>query len=279
MRLDGRGNRELLDLYVSHLVARNRSQRTIKTFKSLLEKFIDYLGDRHVSEVSTWDIDSFLAKLRESGYKERSVYTAAVAVKRFLEYLGLGNNIQGFELPKRPSDLPRYLKPEEVQEIVDAASNLRDKLIVSLLFCTGIRVSELVGIELSDINMDERSIRVKGKGGKERVIFFDTRTKDLLTQYVKGIEGDGYLFPGRSGGHIHYVTVERIIRRLAKKAGLKKKITPHVLRHSFATYSLSRGMDVREIQELLGHSSLRTTQVYTHVVRRKLLEDYRRVWG
>ncbi|MCX8181252.1 MAG: tyrosine-type recombinase/integrase [Thermofilaceae archaeon] len=279
MKLDGRGNRELLDLYISHLVARNRSQRTIKTFKSLLEKFIDYLGNKHVSEVSTWDIDFFLAKLRENGYKERSVYTAAVAVKRFMEYLGLRGNIQGFELPKRPSDLPRYLKPEEVHEIINAASNLRDKLIVSILFCTGVRVSELVGIELSDINMDERSIRVKGKGGKERVIFFDTRTRDLLTRYIKEIEGDGYLFPGRKGGHIHYVTVERIIQRLARKAGLKKKITPHILRHSFATYSLSCGMDVREIQELLGHSSLRTTQVYTHIVRRKLLEDYRKVWG
>ncbi|MEM2299131.1 MAG: tyrosine-type recombinase/integrase, partial [Thermofilaceae archaeon] len=114
---------------------------------------------------------------------------------------------------------------------------------------------------------------------KERVVFFDSRTRELLEQYLRSANVDHYLFPGRKEGHIHYVTVERIVRKLARKAGIKKKVTPHVLRHSFATLSLSKGMDVREIQELLGHASLRTTQVYTHVVKRKLLEDYRRVWG
>ncbi|MEM0267537.1 MAG: tyrosine-type recombinase/integrase, partial [Thermofilaceae archaeon] len=161
----------------------------------------------------------------------------------------------------------------------DSADNLRDKLIISLLFCTGMRVSELASIEAQDVDLEEGGIRVRGKGGKERVVFFDSRTRELLEQYLRSANVDHYLFPGRKGGHIHYVTVERIVRKLARRAGIKKKVTPHVLRHSFATLSLSKGMDVREIQELLGHASLRTTQVYTHVVKRKLLEDYRRVWG
>jgi len=279
MSLNGRSNQELLELYLAHLVARNRSARTIRTFRSILTKFIEFLGGKHVSEATTWDVDAFLARLRASGYKERSIYTAAVAVKRFMEYLGLQENLRGFELPRRPSELPRYVTPEDVQAMIDAASSLRDKLIVSLLFCTGMRVSELVNIEVSDVNLEEGSIRVRGKGGKERIVFFDSRTKELLLQYLEAERPDGYLFPGRNGGHIHYVTVERIVKRLAKAAGLRKKVTPHVLRHSFATLSLLRGMDVREIQELLGHASLRTTQIYTHVVKRKLLEDYRRVWG
>ncbi|MEM0023049.1 MAG: tyrosine-type recombinase/integrase [Thermofilaceae archaeon] len=272
-------NRELVEVYLAHLAARNRSPRTIRTFRSILDSFIQFLGPKHVSEATTWDVDAFLARLRASGYKERSIYTAAVAVKRFMEYLGLKGNLQGFELPRRPNELPRYLTQEEVQAMIDSADNLRDKLIISLLFCTGMRVSELASIEAQDVDLEEGGIRVRGKGGKERVVFFDSRTRELLEQYLRSANVDHYLFPGRKGGHIHYVTVERIVRKLARRAGIKKKVTPHVLRHSFATLSLSKGMDVREIQELLGHASLRTTQVYTHVVKRKLLEDYRRVWG
>jgi len=280
MGVDGRSNEELVELYVAHLLARNRSPRTVKTFRSFLKKFVEHLNGKKVSEASTWDVDAFLAKLRASGYKERSIYTAAVAVKRFMEYFGLKENLKGFELPKRPSELPRYLTPEEVQAIINAADNLRNKLIVSLLFCTGMRVSELVSIRVSDVDLEEGSIRVRGKGGKERVVFFDSRSRQLLAEYLPTVKGCEYLFPAKGGeGHMHYVTVERVIRRLARAAGLKKRVTPHVLRHSFATISLAKGMDVREIQELLGHASLRTTQVYTHIVRRRLLEDYKRVWG
>jgi integrase/recombinase XerD len=280
MDLSRYSNRELLELYLAHLLARNRSPRTVKTFRSLLARFLEFVGERRISEVTTWDVDAFLAKLRASGYEERSIYTAAVAVKRFMEYLGLRENLRGFELPKRPSELPRYLTPEEVQAMIDAAGNLRDKLVVSLLYCTGVRVSELVGIRVSDVDLEEGSIRVRGKGGRERVVFFDSRTRQLLAEYLPTVKGCEYLFPARGGeGHMHYVTVERIIRKLAKAAGLKKRVTPHVLRHSFATISLAKGMDVREIQELLGHASLRSTQIYTHVVKQRLLSDYRRVWG
>ncbi len=279
MKVEEYSNVQLLELYIAHLLARNRSPNTIKTFKSLLKKFIEYLGNKHVKDATTWDVDAFLAKLRASGYSERSVYTAAVAVKRFMEYLGLGGNLRGFELPRRPSELPRYLTPDEVEAMINAASNLRDKLIVSMLYSTGMRVSELVNVRVSDVNLEERSIRVRGKGGKERVVFFNGKTHSLLVEYLKHMRPDEYLFPGRGGGHIHYVTVERIVRTLAKAAGIRKRVTPHVLRHSFATHSLTRGMDIREIQELLGHASLKTTQVYTHVVRRKLLEDYRRIWS
>jgi integrase/recombinase XerD len=280
MDLSRYSNRELLELYLAHLLARNRSPRTVKTFRSLLTRFLEFVGERRISEVTTWDVDAFLAKLRASGYEERSIYTAAVAVKRFMEYLGLRENLRGFELPKRPSELPRYLTPEEVQAMIDAAGNLRDKLVVSLLYCTGMRVSELVGIRVSDVDLEEGSIRVRGKGGRERVVFFDSRTRQLLAEYLPTVKGCEYLFPARGGeGHMHYVTVERIIRKLAKAAGLKKRVTPHVLRHSFATISLAKGMDVREIQELLGHASLRSTQIYTHVVKQRLLSDYRRVWG
>ncbi len=120
---------------------------------------------------------------------------------------------------------------------------------------------------------------MRGKGGKERVVFFPPYLRDELLAFIRGRGPQDPLIPGRGGGHMHYVTVERIVRRLASRAGLGRRVTPHMLRHSFATRSLEGGMDVREIQELLGHSSLKTTQVYTHIVETKLYGDYLRIWG
>ena len=277
--LERKANAELLELYISHLIARNRSARTIKCFRSILRRFLEFLGEKHVKDVTVYDVDLFLARLREAGWESSSVYTAAVAVKRFLEFLGLREGIAGFELPRRERPLPRYLTQEEVAKIVASCSSLRDKVIVLLLYSTGLRVSELVSLKLDDIDLERRTIRVRGKGGKERVVFFPESLSKLLHEYIQSLDGrSDFLFPSRNG-HIHYTTVERIVRRAAERAGVRKKVTPHVLRHSFATQSLAMGLDIREIQELLGHSSLSTTQVYAHVSRERLKRDYDRVWG
>jgi len=282
-----RENLQLLERYIDHLLARNKSQKTIKTFKSIIERFLRFIDGRSVKELTVWDVDGFLAYLRKNGYSEKSLYTAAVAVKRFLEYVGAENALKGFEYPRRPKELPKYLTQDEVRMLIAAAEReqkpeiaKRNKLIVLLLYTTGMRVGELVKIKFNDLDFDRMSIRIFGKGGKEREVFFNKETKELLLEYCNELKlkpGD-YLFPGNDSPHIHYVTVERIVKRLAKRAGLKKRVTPHVLRHSFATYALSKGMDVREIQELLGHASLKTTQVYTHISRKRLLQDYMRIW-
>jgi len=271
-------NKELVEFYLNHLLARNKSQRTIKTFGSILRQFVEFLNGKHVSEVSVWDLDAFLAHLRKRGYKEGSVYTAAVAVKRFLEYLGFTEALKGFEYPKRPANLPKYLEPEDIEALVSVA-NERDKLVVLLLYTTGMRVGELVGVKVGDVDLERHALRIRGKGAKEREVFFSPALRPLLERAIRGRDPDEPLIPGRKGKPLHYVSVERILKRLAKKAGLKKKVTPHILRHSFATHSLMRGMDVREIQELLGHASLKTTQVYTHVSRRRLYNDYARIWS
>ncbi len=273
-------NNSMLSLYINHLLARNKSERTIKTFKSLIKSFLEYIGDKKVSDITIWDIDGYLAFLRRKGFKERSIYTAAVAVKRFLEYLGYYEKLANFEYPKRPKELPKYLTPDDVYKLINVADNKRDKLIVLLLYTTGMRVSELVKIRVDDIDFDNMSIRILGKGNKEREVFFNYKVKKLLIEYIqeKSLVSGDYIFMGRKGKPIHYVTVERILLRLKKKAGLKKIVTPHVLRHSFATYALMKGMDIREIQELLGHASLKTTQVYTHISRKRLFKDYQKIW-
>jgi len=272
-------NAQLLELYISHLVARNRSSRTIKSFRSILSCFLGFLGGKHLSEVSLLDIDLFLAELKRRGWEPSSIYTAAVAVKRFLEFIGLGDRISGFELPRRERRLPRYLEPEEVASMVEACTSLRDRVIILLLFATGLRVSELVSLRKDDVDLEKRSIRVRGKGGKERVVYFPEALVPLFKAYMEGLpESAEYLFPSVEG-HMHYTTVERIVKKAAASAGLKKKVTPHMLRHSFATHSLAMGLDLREIQELLGHSSLSTTQVYAHVSRERLRRDYDKVWN
>ncbi len=273
-------NKQFLVLYIDHLLARNKSPKTIKTFRSIITSFIEFIGNKDLREVSIWDIDSFLAFLRKKGYKERSLYTAAVAIKRFIDYLGLTEKLKGFEYPRRPKELPKFLSPEDVRKLINAAEDIRDRLIVSLLYTTGIRVSELIKIRKEDIDLSKNSLKVFGKGSKERIVFFNNYTKKLLKEYLNKYKfGDrDYIFPGRGSETIHYVTVERVLNRLKRKAGLSKKVTPHILRHSFATYALSQGMDIREIQELLGHASLRTTQVYTHVTRERLFKDYLKIW-
>jgi|UniRef100_A0A7C1GCS9 integrase/recombinase XerD len=273
-----RDNKELIELYISHLIARNRSERTIKTFKSILQEFVEFLGDRHVSQVTVYDIDFFLATLRSKGWKKDSIYTAAVAVKRFLEFLGLSDNLAGFELPRREKRLPKYLEVEEVFKLVDVAENPRDRLIVLLLFTTGLRINELVSLRLTDIDIEKRSIRVRGKGAKERIVYFPEFVLPILKEHLESIKNSEWLFPSEASDHIHYTTVERILKRLKKKAGITKRVTPHVLRHTFATLSLASGLDIREIQELLGHSSLNTTQIYTHVSRERLRKDYESIW-
>ncbi len=271
------GNWELVELYLSHLEARNRSPRTIQYFRSILGLYVRFLGDKGVSEASTYDVDGFLAWLRRKGWGPDSIYTAAVAVKRFMEYLGLDDNLEGFELPKRRRRLPRFLEPWEVDAMAAAAENERDRLIIRLLYATGLRVSELVGLRKDDVDLEGRSLRVMGKGGKERIVYFPASLVGPLRRQMESSRGP-WLFPSRRGGHLHYTTVEKIVKRAARRAGIKKRVTPHVLRHSFATRSLEAGMDIREIQELLGHANLNTTQVYAHVSRRRLKRDYERIW-
>jgi Site-specific recombinase XerD len=200
----------------------------------------------------------------------------AVAVRSFLKYLG--RNVD-YPLPKRPKMLPKYLTREELTRLLNACQDDYEKLVIGLLL-TGVRVSELVNIRVSDIDISHRSIRVVGKGYKERVVFFADWLVPLLKRYLRHNKYE-WLFPSEvnPGQHVHYVTVERTLKKIVKRAGINKKVTPHVLRHTFATLSLASGLDIREIQELLGHSSLSSTQIYTHVdperLKRKTDEFYR----
>jgi integrase/recombinase XerD len=267
-----------LEGFLGSLKARGRSERTIKTYRSILSRFIDYLAlnEKTLDAVTERDIDRFLLELSGIGWDQNSIFTAAVAVRSFLKYLGRAVN---YPLPKRPKRLPKYLTREELARLVSACNDDYEKLLIGLLV-TGIRVSELVNIKVSDVNLDERTIRVIGKGYKERVVFFADWLVPLLKRYLRQNKSE-WLFPSEMNPdqHVHYVTVERTLQRIVRRSGISKHVTPHTLRHTFATLSLASGLDIREIQELLGHTSLSSTQIYTHVdperLKKKTDEFYR----
>ena len=271
-----------VDAFIGSLRARGRSERTIKTYRSILTRFIDYLTVNGLvpDRVTAQDIDRFILELSKLGWEQNSLFTAAVAVRSFLKYLG--HSID-YPLPKRPTRLPKYLTREELARLINACQDDYEKLVIGLLI-TGVRVSELVTIRVSDINIERRSVKVIGKGNKERVVFFADWLIPLLKRYLRQNNSE-WLFPSEANPdqHVHYVTIERTLQRIAKRAGINKHVTPHMLRHTFATLSLASGLDIREIQELLGHSSLSSTQIYTHVdperLRRKTDEFYRSLFA
>ncbi|MGZ7070024.1 MAG: site-specific tyrosine recombinase/integron integrase, partial [Methanobacterium sp.] len=155
--------------------------------------------------------------------------------------------------------------------------NLRNKVILALLYSSGLRVSELVTLQTDYVDLQERTIRIRGKGEKDRIVLFDDKTRVLIEGYVeKKPHEDKYLFVNRLGNHLTPRYIQMMIKTCAQKAGIKKKVTPHVLRHSFATHLLKNGVDIRAIQQLLGHSNLSTTQIYTSVDMQTLKNVYDR---
>jgi len=197
--------------------------------------------------------------------------------------------LEEVKAPKRTKSLPKSLNEDEVKSLINAVEvaddgsvirrfiKTRDRLILSLLYSSGLRVSELVSLRINDIDPDERTIRIRGKGDKDRIVLFDENTRDLLMDYLKRrIHESEYLFLNRFGDPLTPRYVQMMIKNYARKAGIKKKVTPHILRHSFATHLLKNGVDIRAIQQLLGHSNLSTTQIYTSVDMQTLKNVYDR---
>ncbi len=186
--------------------------------------------------------------------------------------------------PKVGKNLPGYLSKEEVEELVKAAETSMEKAIVQLMYETGIRVSELCSLNIQDVDLKSLRLRVKGKGKRERILFFGEAAKEALISYLKseriekakGLSKDHEALFITNRGRISDTTVRRILKKLSIKAGLPKNVYPHLLRHTFATHLLEEGVNLRGVQELLGHKNIETTEVYTHVSIRRLMEIYDR---
>jgi integrase/recombinase XerC len=233
----------------------------------------------------------YLVRLEKNRFSRRSIarkISSARSFFRFLvrEKLAGQNPFEGLLTPKLPRKLPNFLYPEEAARLLDLPDTssplgLRDRAILEVLYGTGLRVTEICRMNLGDIDFEEKEIRVLGKGNKERIVIFGRLAAEAVRNYLQNgrtkiarAEKLNALFLSQKGGRISPRQIERIIRSYARRAGLQKKVTPHTLRHSFATHLLSGGADLRMVQELLGHASLSTTQVYTHVTREHLKQVY-----
>ncbi len=274
---------------------RNASGHTIAGYRRDLSQFIAYLDARRIPlrQADNILIRGFMAELHERRLKKSTLARKLAAVRSFYRHAvksgWLAENPASIvATPKQERLVPSFLTEEEMAGFLDLPPSekpldLRDKAALELLYATGIRVSELVGINLEDVHLGERLVRVRGKGKKERIVPFGTIARERLRSYLGARPelmgertGEYALFLNYMGRRLTARSVERIVDKCIRRTAVRRKISPHSLRHSFASHLLSRGADLRVIQELLGHESLATTQKYTHVDLGRLMEVYRK---
>jgi integrase/recombinase XerC len=288
---------------------RNASAHTVRAYESDLTQLLAHVaanrgikrGDLTPAHLDRGAIRSFLGELHKRGQTRASAARKLAATRTFLRYLrreGLIDDDPGAMVvtPKRDIRMPAHLSEQEMLALIGAASvttplGRRDRAILELFYASGLRLSELVGLDLDDVNLSGRMSRVLGKGGKERLVPFNTSTAKAIRAYLNdretivrgrgGREGQERrvrhpLFVNYRGGRLTVRSVDRLVRRYVAATSARSGISPHALRHSFATHLLQRGADLRAIQELLGHAQLSTTQRYTHVNAAQLLEVYRK---
>lgn len=269
--------RLIFDFIARFKAERNISGHTERCYLSDLEQLFDFLRDRDPAAVDHKVLREYAAHLSRLGIRKSSIARKLAAVRTFFKYLGRAGIIKNnparlISTPKQEKRLPAALTVDDTLRLLNSESanplaHLRDKAVLELLYSTGIRVSELVGMNLEDIDRHERLIRIRGKGRKERIVPVGKKALQALNAYLKVRRpGDTTaVFTGPSGKRLTARTVQRILEGHRKALGLAMKASPHTLRHSFATHMLESGADMRAIQELLGHSSLSTTQRYTHL--------------
>ncbi|HKT88782.1 MAG TPA: tyrosine recombinase XerC [Candidatus Sulfotelmatobacter sp.] len=279
--------------FLRHLRERNSSPHTIKAYSADLANFAAYAGLRDWKQIDHIAIRGFLSQLYEKGLSKTSVARSLAAVRSLYKWLareGLveQNPAKLVATPKLPKKLPRVPTIEEMNSVLDgqmpetAAFPERDRLMLELLYGCGIRNSELTGINLDDIRLSAEAILIRGKGKKERYVPFGDSAKIALQAYLparqatlaESHKNTQALLINRRGGRLTTRSVGRIIKRIAVAKGLSPDVHPHTLRHAFGTHMLEEGADLRAIQELLGHERLATTQRYTQLSMKHVLEVY-----
>lgn len=279
-----------LDQFLEYLqVQKKYSTNTISSYYEDIKELFQVLNTKNVN-LTEEDIDKYLKYLYDKKFNKNSIARKLSGVRGYYNYLldqGIVqiNYFNTLSNPKRIKTLPHYLKDEELQKML-AIPNLqtplgqRNRLILEMLYATGVRVSELVNIKIKDINQYDKSIKIFGKGRKSRIVFYGNYCQEILSLYLK----DGrkkqdkniseYLFLNKNGNKLTTRTIRNIIDDIILKSNLDKKVYPHMLRHSFATEMLNNGSDLISVKELLGHESINTTSIYTHVTDEQVRKVY-----
>lgn len=293
---------DLLKAFLGYLsLNRGVSHHTVRAYESDLSQFIEHAAagagvkprDLAPSRLDRFTIRSFLSTVNARGQSRATAARKLAAIRTFLRYLRREDKISDdpgslVGTPKREVRMPTHLSEDEMTRLLDAPDGTtplgrRDKAILELFYASGLRLSELAGLDLDAVNLSRKMTRVLGKGGKERFVPFNATTASAIRAYLKDreqllrharVKADP-LFVNYRGGRLTVRSIDRLVRRYAA-AGAQAGVSPHALRHSFATHLLQRGADLRAIQELLGHARLSTTQRYTHVNAAQLLDVYRK---
>lgn len=287
-----------LQLFMNYLaVERGLARNTLEAYERDVTMFLDFLeqnGVNDIKELTASHILHFMAEAKQSGKAASTVTREQVAIRAFCKFLTTEGMLDvdpaaAMGTPKPQRRLPSVLTTEEVERLLaappaDTPAGLRDRAMLEVLYATGMRVSELVGLDVGNVHPGMGFVRVIGKGSKERIIPLGRMAISSLNEYLaygrpklhKGVKAEDALFLNHLGTRITRQGFWKIIKKYAQEAGVTKELTPHTLRHSFATHLLEGGADLRAVQEMLGHSDISTTQIYTHVAKTRLKEVYDR---
>jgi site-specific recombinase XerD len=259
--------------YKRLLLQKRYSPNTQRVYSHYFNDFITYFKGANVADLTKEQINNYILTLIKSQNISISQQNQRInAIKFYYEKL-LGREKQYYELyrPNKEHKLPKVLSKNEVKKILNSCDNMKHKCILMLIYSAGLRRSELINLKILDIDSERMVINIKGaKGKKDRISLLSDNLLQLLRKYYKKYIPKVYLFEGQNGGKYSPTSVANILKKASLKAGIKKKVTPHMLRHSFATHLLEQGTDLRYIQELLGHNSSKTTEIYTHVSKRAI---------
>lgn len=275
-----------IEKYIRYLeIEKNASQHTILNYQRDLDEFKKFLGETQLENVDYLALRKFLSTLREKNLKSRSISRKLSCLRSFFRFLNregfLKNNpTQAVSSPKLERYLPIFLTEDEVTKLIESPdlkelSGLRDRAILETFYSTGIRISELVGLNLENIDFFGAVVKVSGKGKKERMVPIGDKALRAIRNYTEQRKQQApAVFLNKNGGRITDRGVRLVLDKYIRRTALRENISPHSLRHSFATHLLNRGADLRSVQELLGHANLSTTQIYTHLTTEKLKNVY-----
>lgn len=276
---------------------KNFSKHTAKAYYSDILGYLLWLADMPCTEVNFSKVREYLHFIQKFDYKKTTIARKIASIRTFYKYLYRerlvdSNPALNLNTPKRPKSLPKFLTTAEIEKIlngvkIDSPAGFRNRAILELLWATGMRVSELSGLNFGNLNLDQNEITVFGKGAKERIVLVSDRAKTYLKRYLdtaRALVAKGFplepitettpVFINNTGYRLQNKTIRNVINGIVDSIQLPKKVTPHVFRHSFATRLIENGADLRVVQELLGHASISNTQIYTHISTQRLKDVY-----
>jgi tyrosine recombinase XerC len=279
-----------IDKFINYLkIEKNASRHTALNYEIDLKAFSLFLGDKDITDLDHLALRRFLADMRSKSYSKRTIARKLASLRTFFKFLFREgyiktNPITAITTPKLDKKLPKFLDIGKAERLVtappeDTVTGLRDRAILETLYSTGARVSELVGLDVDDVDFISGVLKVLGKGSKERMLPIGEQALSAMRKYLdkresKRVKDKSPVFLNKSGRRLTDRSVRRVVDKYIRSLSIEEKISPHSLRHSFATHLLERGADLRSVQELLGHMNLSTTQIYTHVTAERLKSVY-----